>query len=254
MKEGNDFMNNQRGGILSKLFAIPIGVALMVGFFFLGYYVGKYQSKSNAEHPSLPVLPDIVSRHLPKHDEYTFYKTLTDKEDKTVSLDLKPKQAAEENRAAKKETGGEAHQDSVAPPKPGKKPEKPAEKKIEKKPEKKGEKQIEIKVEKAPAAQPRQTASTPPPAKKEQAPATAPVVKTRYSLQIASYPEREMADEEVKKMKKRGYAAFVVTSDVPDKGTWYRVRLGSFSNKAAAEKLVNELRTKEGLSPFITVE
>jgi cell division septation protein DedD len=32
------------------------------------------------------------------------------------------------------------------------------------------------------------------------------------------------------------------------------VRLGSFSNKAAAEKLMNELRTKEGLTPFITVE
>ncbi len=247
-------MNNQRGGILTKLFAIPVGVALMVGFFFLGYYVGRYQSKSNAEHPVLPVLPDIVSQHLPKHDEYTFYKTLTDNEDKTVSLDLKPKQAAEENRVAKKETGGEDHKDSGAPLKPGKKPEKLTEKKIEKKPEKKGEKKIEIKVEKAPAAPPRQTALKTPPAKKEQAPEPVPVVKTRYSLQIASYSEKEMADEEVKKMKKRGYAAFVVTSDVPDKGTWYRVRLGSFSNKAAAEKLVNELRTKEGLSPFITIE
>src|SRR3990170_2873669 len=248
------FMNNERGGILSKLFAIPVGVALMVGFFFLGYYVGKYQSKSNSKLPNLPPLPDIVSQHLPKHDEYTFYKTLTDKEDKTVSLDLKPKQAAEENRAAKKETRGEAHQDSVAPLKPGKKPEKPAEKKIETKPEKKSEKKIEIKIEKAPAAQPRQTASTPPPARKEQVSATDPVVKTRYSLQIASYPEREMADEEVKKMKKRGYAAFIVESEVPDKGTWYRVRLGSFSNKASADKLMNELRAKEGLSPFITVE
>jgi len=254
MKEGNDLMNNQRGGILSKLFVIPLGVALMVGFFFLGYYVGKYQSKPNSPGPNLPPLPDIVSQHLPKHDEYTFYKTLTDKEDKTVSLDLKPKQAAEENSVVMKENGGEERQVAATPPKLGKKPEKPVEKKIEKRPEKKGEKKIEIKIEKAPAALPRQTASTPPPAKKEQAPATAPVVKTRFSLQIASYPEREMADEEVKKMKKRGYAAFVVTSDVPDKGTWYRVRLGSFSSKSAAEKLVNELRAKEGLSPFITVE
>jgi cell division septation protein DedD len=32
------------------------------------------------------------------------------------------------------------------------------------------------------------------------------------------------------------------------------VRLGSFSNKAAAEKLANELRAKEGISPFITIE
>ena len=29
-------MKNERGGIISKLFIIPAGVALMVGFFFLG--------------------------------------------------------------------------------------------------------------------------------------------------------------------------------------------------------------------------
>src|SRR4030067_1471995 len=109
------FMNNERGGILSKLFAIPVGVALMVGFFFLGYYVGKYQSKSNSQLPNLPPLPDIVSQHLPKHDEYTFYKTLTDKEDKTVSLDLKPKQAAEENSVVMKENGGEGGQGAPKP-------------------------------------------------------------------------------------------------------------------------------------------
>ncbi len=244
-------MNNQQGGILSKLFVIPVGVALMVGFFFLGYYVGRYQSRSNPEHPNLPPLPDIISQHLPKNDEYTFYKTLTEKEDKTVSLDLKPKQAAEEGRATKKETGVEAHQDRVGQPT---RTDKKTEKLTEKKPEKKIEKKIEIKVEKAPAPLLKQVVSTPPQPKKEHVSTPAPAAKTRYSLQIASYPEKEMADEEVKKMKKRGYAAFVVTSDVPDKGTWYRVRLGSFSNKAAAEKLMNELHAKEGLSPFLTVE
>jgi cell division protein FtsN len=249
MKEGKALMNNQKGGILSKLFVIPMGVALMVGFFFLGYYVGRYQNRSNLEHPNLPPLPDIISQHLPKNDEYTFYKTLTDKEDKTVSLDLKPKQAADENKAVKKESGTESHQDKVAQPT---RTEKKAEKVIEKKPEKKIEKNIEIKVEKAPVPLLKQVASAPSQPKKEHA--LAPVAKTRYSLQLASYSEKEMADEEVKRMKKRGYAAFVVTSDVPDKGTWYRVRLGSFSNKAAAEKLMNELHAKEGLSPFITVE
>jgi len=244
-------MNNERGGILSKLFVIPVGVSLMVGFFFLGYYVGKYQNKSNPDQPNLPPLPDIVSQKPPKHDEYTFYKTLTDKEDKTVSLDLRPKQAVDESRAAKKESGTEVRQEKAAqPPKTEKKPEKP----IERKPEKKIEKKIEITVEKAPPPLPQRPAAAQSPVKKEYASAPQPTVKTRYSIQISSYPDREMADDEVKRMKKRGYAAFVVTSDVPDKGTWYRVRLGSFSNKAAAEKLMSELRTKEGLTPFITIE
>jgi cell division septation protein DedD len=55
-------------------------------------------------------------------------------------------------------------------------------------------------------------------------------------------------------MKTRGYAAFIVSSNLPDKGTWYRVRLGSFSNKAAAEKLLKQLQAKEGISSFITIE
>jgi cell division septation protein DedD len=63
-----------------------------------------------------------------------------------------------------------------------------------------------------------------------------------------------MAEDDIKKMKQRGYSAFIVTSDLPGKGTWYRVRLGSFSSKALAEKLQKELRTKEGISPFITIE
>jgi len=55
-------------------------------------------------------------------------------------------------------------------------------------------------------------------------------------------------------MKTRGYAAFIVSSTMPDKGTWYRVRLGSFPNKAAAEKLLRQLQSKEGITSFITIE
>jgi DedD protein len=81
-----------------------------------------------------------------------------------------------------------------------------------------------------------------------------PQSKVRYALQLASYQERELAEDDVKKMKKQGYAAFVVTSQLPDKGTWYRVRLGSFSNKASAEKLQKELQAKAGVSPIIVTE
>jgi cell division septation protein DedD len=231
-------MHNQRGGILSKLFIIPIGVALMVGFFFLGYYVGKYQNKSGTANEALPALPDIVAKNLPSKEEFTFYKTLTDKNDKTVSIDLKPKTGSEENKTEKKPAVAETPKTKTVPAPPK-------------------EKQMEINIEKEPAAKQQKPAPAKQPqvqAKKEPAPQAPSDPKVRYTLQLASYPEKEAADGDVKKMKQRGYAAFIVAADVPGKGTWYRVRLGSFSNKNAAEKLQKQINAKEGLSPIIVME
>jgi DedD protein len=234
-------MNNQKGGIISKMFIIPTGVALMVGFFFLGYYVGKYQSKSGVQGETMPPLPEVVSNKPPKQEEFTFYKTLTDKENKTVSIDLKPKSVAEEKQTDKRQSITEGPKD---------------------KGEQADKKDIKIvaKEEKEKTALPtkqptiKQTAQSSVVAKKETTSTHGSGSKLRYTIQIAAYQEKEMAEDDVKKMKTRGYAAFIISSTVPDKGTWYRVRLGSFPNKAAAEKLQKQLHAKEGISSFITIE
>ena len=218
---------NERGGIISKLFIIPAGVALMVGFFFLGYFVGKYQARSAVQGEIGPPLPEVVSKNLPKQEEFTFYKTLTDKENKTVTIDLQPKSVSEEKQPEKKQTGAEEIKGEQAAAK---------------------DKKVEVKAGKEKAELP--PMQTPPQAKKE----LAHLSKLRYTVQVASYQEKDMAEEEVRKLKTRGYAAFIVSSDVPDKGTWHRVRLGSFANRAAAEKLMKQLQTKEGISSFITIE
>ena len=228
--------NNQRGGIISKIVLIPVALALMAGFFFLGYFVGKYQSKSGTLADTMPPLPEIISKNLPKQDEFTFYKTLTDKYDKTVSIDLKPKSAAGEKHVDKKPAAGETARVKGAQ-------QLPNDKKMEDTAD--GDKT---------AAGGQGALKQQVPAKKETVSAQKPNSKMRYTLQIASYQEKEMAEDDIKKMKQRGYAAFIVASDLPGKGTWYRVRLGSFSSKASAEKLQKELRAKEGISPFITIE
>lgn len=229
-------MNNQRGGIISNIFLIPVGVALMVCFFFLGYYVGKYQSNDGNQEAMLPPLPEVVSKNMPKREEFTFYKTLSDREQKTVSIELKPRRIEEIPR---KET-----RDREQPKK-----EKKREGKVEKPRAKPKPEPRPVKKETAPAPKPE-----PRTVKKETAPAREPDPNVRYTLQIASYQEKESAEEDVRKMKKLGYAAFIVPSEIEGKGKWYRVRLGSFSNKASAEKLQRELKTKEGINPFISVE
>jgi cell division septation protein DedD len=224
--KGKSMINNQKGGILSKIFMIPVGVALMVGFFFLGYYMGKYQNKSSASGEIAQPLPEVSSGTGTKKEEFTFYKTLTNNTDKTVSIDLKAKPTKEEKKPEKQQ----------AAPK---------------------EKRIDIKVEKEASSpvKPKQADSNQPQisAKKESAKASTGV-KLRYTLQTASYQEKEMAEDEVRRLKQRGYAAFIYSSQLPGKGIWYRVRLGSFSNRSAAEKLQATVHAKEGISPIITIE
>lgn len=229
-------MNNERGGIISTIVLIPVALALMAGFFFLGYFVGKYQSKSGAQADTMPPMPEIISKNLPKQDEFTFYKTLTDKYDKTVSIDLNPKATAGEEHAGKKPAAGEtalAKGEQRLP----------------------NDKRTEAPADRDKTAEAGQGAPKPQlSAKKETLPARKPNARLRYTLQIAAYQEKEMAEGDIKKMKRQGYAAFLVAFDLPGKGTWYRVRLGSFSSKASAEKLQKEVRAKVGISPFITIE
>jgi len=229
--------NNEQGGILSNLIIIPAALVLMVGFFFLGYYVGRHESKPGKLAESLPPLPEVVSRNMPKPEEFTFYKTLTEKENRTVSIDLKHKSADAEQKAEKKQVV-DAPKDNGRQATKGKGTEGTVEKGA------------------APAHVAKQTSVKKPQAHEK---ATAPLKqangpKVRFTIQISSYPEKTMADDEVKSMKRNGYAAFIVSSDIPDKGTWYRVRLGSFTKKEAAEKLLGEVRAKTGTSPIVVLE
>lgn len=231
-------MNNERGGILSKLFIIPAGVVLMVGFFFLGYYVGKYQSKTGTQSEVALPLPDVSSNSSPQKEEFTFYKTLTDKDNKTVSIDLKPRPEANENRSEKKAVVAETPKDAAAQPLPK-------------------EKRTERKINKSASSPPAKEKAVKKPqlqTKKEPVVASLTNPKLRYTIQIAAYQEKGMAEEDVKRMKKRGYAAFIASSELPGKGKWFRVRIGSFSNKASAEKLEKEIHAKEGITPIVVIE
>ncbi len=239
MKAGTK--SNERGGIISKLIIIPAGIALMVGFFFLGYYVGKYEGKPGAALEKMPPLPDMVAKNLPKPEEYTFYKTLTEKDGKSVSIELKPKTQKPEGKVEKKQST-DAPKESEQQPAKAKEPEK----KQEKKPEKKT---AALEPVKQPAAK-----ANPAPEKKSAS--TKPVAnpKLRYTVQVSSHQEKNAAEEEVKRMKQSGFAAFIVKTDLPGKGTWYRVRMGSFSKKEPAEKLQQEIHAKAGITSIVVLE
>jgi len=62
------------------------------------------------------------------------------------------------------------------------------------------------------------------------------------TIQVASLKDPKAADKLVTKLKKKGYAAYKTTVDISGKGTWHRVRIGHFKNRADAKKILNKLR------------
>lgn len=228
-------MNNQRGGIISNLVLVPVALALMAGIFLLGYYVGRYQTKQATPGENLPPLPDVVSKNLPKPEDFTFYKTLTEKGNKTVSIELKAKENGDPKSLGK--SSPSTASSGVQPPATEKGPE---ERTVKKSSQPQLAKLNAVKLQ-------------PPQEKKAAAPKPA-ASKLRYTIQYSSHQDRSTAEQEVRNMKQNGFAAFIMASDLPGKGTWYRVRVGSFTNKGSAEKLQKELRTKLGGEPIVTLE
>lgn len=74
------------------------------------------------------------------------------------------------------------------------------------------------------------------PAQATAAPAK-PEAATRYVVQLASYHEKPEALSAQSKLTEKGTAAYLVESRVPDKGTWWRLRVGRRLSKAEAIEL-----------------
>jgi len=67
----------------------------------------------------------------------------------------------------------------------------------------------------------------------------------KFLIQLASYPKLDLAKELENVLKSKGYPAFVQKAYLPNSGTWYRVRIGSFTTKKEAQTFKNSLKTSE---------
>lgn len=79
---------------------------------------------------------------------------------------------------------------------------------------------------------------------------TAPV-NAKYSIQVGSYPNPDEAHLMVTQWQEKGYPAFLLSAEIPGKGRWYRVRLGSFETKPEAQSFLETFKQKEGVEAFI---
>lgn len=118
-----------------------------------------------------------------------------------------------------------------------------AKKKEPPKPVKKTEKKAsEKRVVKKKVADPSKT--------KSQQPSQQPSSGKPFTVQAASIKELAEAEKLVAKLKNKGFPAYKTIGIIPEKGIWFRVRVGRFSSKTQAAGTMKKLE-KEGFEPLI---
>jgi cell division septation protein DedD len=74
-----------------------------------------------------------------------------------------------------------------------------------------------------------------------------PAPLNRLTIQVGAFKERSAAEDIVKRLKGKGYSAYLV----PVSEGLFNVRVGSFTNREDAERILAKLETQEKFKPFI---
>lgn len=74
-----------------------------------------------------------------------------------------------------------------------------------------------------------------------------------YTVQAASVKKAKDADQLVARLKQKGFPAYRTLGKVPQKGIWFRIRIGKYNSRTEAKKTLNKLK-KLGLKPIIVKE
>lgn len=101
----------------------------------------------------------------------------------------------------------------------------------------------------------KQKRATPVAVNKEEKPAekTKEQPKGKFSIQVGSYQSVEEANSVVSRWKEKGYSTFLSIGQIPEKGTWYRVRIGGFPTREEAETFLDKFKTKEGIAGLVVL-
>lgn len=80
--------------------------------------------------------------------------------------------------------------------------------------------------------------------------APAPGQTSGYSVQVASCESRQYAESLVEKYKKRGFSPYITEFDYNGQ-VYYRVRLGPYDSRAAAESAKMELKDRYSINAWV---
>jgi cell division protein FtsN len=100
----------------------------------------------------------------------------------------------------------------------------------------------------AAAPAPAQPPAAPPPAAAAP-PDDAPPAAGPFSIQVGASQERAEAERIAARFK--SYRPRVEAAEIAGKGTWYRVRVGSFETREAADRYLKDLARETGVKGYV---
>lgn len=68
--------------------------------------------------------------------------------------------------------------------------------------------------------------------------------KGRFEVQVAAYREKSQAEQLAKKIAAIGFSPRVVMKELPEKGRWFRVIVGGFESRGAAQEAAGKMTGK----------
>lgn len=213
--------------------------------FLAGVMVGR-----NVDSSPEPTARDIQEASLPEEpaasptpDALTYGSSLQG--DKVEGLSTAPALPAPSEKAAA--TPRPAPEPARSPSPTAKAPEKAPVKAPVKVPEKATPRPtVKATPRPAPSAPAKATPkATPKPTAAAARPAATPL--NRLTIQVGAFKERAAAEAIVKRLKGKGYSAYLV----PVSEGLFNVRVGSFTDREDAERVLTKLETQEKFKPFI---
>jgi cell division protein FtsN len=250
----------------SQVVSLVVGSLLVLGVVFvLGVMVGKQLAVPTGSPPPQDVLAALDKAALDKmaaakapepkpEPKLDFQETLPG----PVANSIPPRYVPEPEPKAKPASKPESKAEAKPEPKAEAKPEPKPEPKVE--PKAKVEAKAELEAKPEPKAEPKPApvmdskladafakAGTNQGSKpKEIAAVAAP--KDGFTVQVAASQEKSEADQVVSKLRSSGMSPYLVDAEIPGKGRWYRVRVGSFHSRDEAERYAKDLKRETGLN------
>jgi cell division septation protein DedD len=74
----------------------------------------------------------------------------------------------------------------------------------------------------------------------------------KYTLQVAAHPDMDSAKKHMARLRKMGLDPHVISAAIPDKGKFYRVRVGKFQSMKEARNFQADLKRKNSLNTFVS--
>ena len=74
----------------------------------------------------------------------------------------------------------------------------------------------------------------------------------KYTLQLSSFKDKAEAEAFLEAVKKKGYDVYLTSAEVEGKGTWWRVRLGTYDSYDEALEGKGKFEAAQDMVAYVT--